>query len=134
MRYLSLMIGTMTSVSCLTPAVGGVAALPTRPLPEARVESGVLSGLSEGSVHAFLGIPYAAPRPRPIHAPKTGCCTGSNESTWSWVLWRPAQPDPLRSAPSSGRSMAVRTMQEAADICAVAGVALGNGAAMGKRR
>jgi para-nitrobenzyl esterase len=31
------------------------------PLPEARIESGVLSGLNEGSVQSFLGIPYAAP-------------------------------------------------------------------------
>jgi para-nitrobenzyl esterase len=66
MRYLALMIGTMTSVSCLAPAVGGVAALPTKPLPEVRVESGVLSGLSEGSVQAFLGIPYAAPPTGPL--------------------------------------------------------------------
>jgi para-nitrobenzyl esterase len=29
--------------------------------PQARVAQGMLSGLREGSVNAFLGVPYAAP-------------------------------------------------------------------------
>ena len=54
------MIATVVAVGGLAPA-GSAAVPPTKPLPEVRVESGVLSGLNEGSVQAFLGIPYAAP-------------------------------------------------------------------------
>jgi para-nitrobenzyl esterase len=60
MRYMVFIIATVATVGALAPA-GSATALPTNPLPEVRVESGVLSGLNEGSVQAFLGIPYAAP-------------------------------------------------------------------------
>ena len=36
-------------------------ALPLKPSPEVRVEGGILSGIDQGPVRAFLGIPYAAP-------------------------------------------------------------------------
>jgi para-nitrobenzyl esterase len=60
MRYLVLMIATMVTFCGLAPA-GSAAALPTQPFPEVGVDSGALSGSNEGSVRAFLGIPYAAP-------------------------------------------------------------------------
>ena len=60
MRYLVFVIATLITVGGLAPA-GSAAVLPTKPFPEARVDSGLLSGLDEGSVRAFLGIPYAAP-------------------------------------------------------------------------
>jgi para-nitrobenzyl esterase len=60
MRYFAFVVATVVTVGGLGPA-GSASALPTKPLPEAQVESGVLSGLNECSVQAFLGIPYAAP-------------------------------------------------------------------------
>ncbi len=60
MRYLAFVIATMITIGGLAPA-GSAAVLPTKPVPEVQVDSGVLSGLGEGSVNAFLGIPYAAP-------------------------------------------------------------------------
>ncbi len=51
---------TAAAAGGLAPA-GSAAALPTEPLPEVRVGNGVISGLNEDSIHAFLGIPYAAP-------------------------------------------------------------------------
>jgi para-nitrobenzyl esterase len=54
------MIATMITVDGLAPA-GSAAVLPTKPVPLVRVDSGILSGLDDGSVRAFLGIPYAAP-------------------------------------------------------------------------
>ncbi len=60
MRCLILLITAVAAVGALEPT-GSAAALPTESLPEVRIGSGVLSGLDEGSVHAFLGIPYAAP-------------------------------------------------------------------------
>ncbi|MGO9512901.1 MAG: carboxylesterase/lipase family protein [Steroidobacteraceae bacterium] len=64
-------IATMVAVCGLAQAQSAPS-LP-KPLSEVRVESGVLSGLNEGVVHAFLGIPYAAP---PIGR----------------LRWRPPQP------------------------------------------
>ena len=78
MRYLVLVIETMATVCGLAPA-GSATPLSTRPLAEVQVESGVLSGLEEGAVQAFLGIPYAEPpvgalrwRPPRSPAPWTG--------------------------------------------------------------
>jgi para-nitrobenzyl esterase len=59
-RYWMFAIATVITAGALAPA-GSAAALPTKPLPEVRVESGSLSGLNEDLVQAFLGIPYAAP-------------------------------------------------------------------------
>ncbi len=65
MRYLNFVITgavvtALVATGGLAPA-GSAAAPPTEPLPEVRIGNGVLSGLNEGPVHAFLGIPYAAP-------------------------------------------------------------------------
>jgi len=58
------MVAAVVGVGSLAPA-GGAAALP-KALSEVRVETGVLSGINEGAVHAFLGIPYAAPPIGPL--------------------------------------------------------------------
>jgi len=60
MRYWAFIIATVVTVVAWAPA-GSATAPPPKPLPEVRVESGVLSGLDEDSVQAYLGIPYAAP-------------------------------------------------------------------------
>ena len=75
-----LMIATVVIVGAPAPA-GSPTALPTKPLPEVRVESGMLSGLTEGPVQAFLGIPYAAPPVGALrwHAPQA-------PATWTGTL------------------------------------------------
>ncbi len=60
MQYLAALIATMAMVCALAPA-GGAAPRSTGSMAEVQIESGVLSGLDEGAVRAFLGIPYAEP-------------------------------------------------------------------------
>ena len=58
------MIAAVVAGASLAPT-GSAAALP-QPFSEVRVEGGVLSGLNEGAVQAFLGVPYAAPPLGPL--------------------------------------------------------------------
>ncbi|MCJ1961604.1 carboxylesterase/lipase family protein [Novosphingobium mangrovi (ex Hu et al. 2023)] len=56
--FAARLIGTLVGMGALgAPA----AQAQERPLPQVRVEQGALSGVSQGKVEAFLGIPYAAP-------------------------------------------------------------------------
>jgi para-nitrobenzyl esterase len=60
MRIL-LAVTATTAVACGLAPPAGAAQQSSGPMTGARIESGLLAGVNEGDVEAFLGIPYAEP-------------------------------------------------------------------------
>ena len=88
-----------TAVACgLAPAAS--AAQPSSgPLADAQIESGVLSGVNEGDVEAFLGIPYAEPplgslRWRPPRSPAPWAGTRAADHFSASCMQRPRSAGP----------------------------------------
>ncbi len=91
-------IATMAMACGLAPAAS--AAPPSSgPMADALVESGVLSGVNEGDVEAFLGIPYAEPpvgslRWRPPRSPAPWAGTRAADHFSASCMQRPRSVGP----------------------------------------
>jgi len=98
MSSLAAVIATMAMACGLAPAAS--AAPPSSgPMADALVESGVLSGVNEGDVEAFLGIPYAEPpvgslRWRPPRSPAPWAGTRAADHFSASCMQRPRSIGP----------------------------------------
>ncbi len=101
MRHLVLVIAAMATVCGLAPAASATPPS-SGAMVRVRVESGFLSGVNEGAVQAFLGIPYAEPpvgalRWRPPRSPASWTGTLAADHFSASCMQRPRSGGPWTS-------------------------------------